>query len=55
MTTPEEDPTVAFAVAPDVQAPPVVTSASNEVVPGQTVLVPVIEAGRAFTVIDFVL
>lgn len=45
---------VAIEVAPELQEPPVVTQASVVVEPSHTSVVPVIAAGRAFTVIDFV-
>jgi hypothetical protein len=48
-TTPDPETTVATMVLPLVQVPPP-ASVNDVVVPGQTVIVPVIADGRGFTV-----
>jgi hypothetical protein len=47
---PVPDPTVAIAVLPLHQLPPLVASASVAVVPAQVTAVPVIADGKGFTV-----
>ena len=48
--TPVKKLAVALAVVPLVQLPPPVALVSVVVVPGQTVIVPVLVTGRGFTV-----
>jgi hypothetical protein len=51
---PLPDPTVAIAVEPEVQVPPVEISLSVVVSPAQTTDVPVMDAGAGFTVTTLV-
>lgn len=53
VTIPDADPTLAFELVV-LQVPPVVISESVVVLPGHTVMVPVMEAGNGFTVAEAV-
>ena len=54
VNTPVADPIVATLVEPELHVPPVVPSLKVAVEPAQSVSVPVIDAGPAFTVIVFI-